>query len=302
MTIKAILQRSATLRALVQRARSWRSRSLRSWGRWVAWSRTRILGTPLVLADRRGILYEVEYGDTYAHLAGAPRSRREFTDDPTVLAYLERTLKPAHVVVDIGASSGVIALLAGRLVGDAGRVFAIEAEATNFNRLSRNIARNGLANVKPYHLAIADHGGDVTLNVFPQSRRGWHTLGGVAHRDVAAIGAQRVACTTIDAFLAREHLDHVDLLKIDIEGAEPEAFAGAARSLSSGALRRIVFEISVDPLRGMNHDIDDVIQPLRAAGYRIASITGHGTLADVDPAAIEKIYLANLVAVFPGAQ
>jgi FkbM family methyltransferase len=272
---------------------------MRGVGRRLAWIRTRLLGRPLILADRRGVRYEVAYGEAYADFAGVPRWLREFTDDPGVLAYLEKTVKPGDVVVDIGAAVGVIALLAARLIGATGRVLAVEAEATNFGMLQRNVELNGFTNVQTCHLAITDHEGEAALNVFPRTKRGWHTLGGVGHRDVAASGVQRVPCTTIDALLEREKVTRVDLLKIDIEGAEPEAFAGAARSLARGTIRRIVFEVSAEPLRGMNHRVDDVLAPLRAAGYRISGLARDGRPTALDAGAVDAIYFANLVAVAP---
>ena len=64
------------------------SRVVWRWGRIVAWLRT-CFGRTLVLQDHRGLFYEIEYGEPFTELAGIPRSRREFTDDPEVLDFLE---------------------------------------------------------------------------------------------------------------------------------------------------------------------------------------------------------------------
>lgn len=203
-----------------------------------------------------------------------------------MLAYLERTLRPGDVVVDVGASIGVVALLAAK----AGcRVLAIEAERANYDRLRANIVLNELQ-VEPLQLAITDHRGMATLYVFPPHRRGHHTLA----RDDAAIATQTVGCMTIDDFLERKGIERVDLLKIDVEGTEPEAFAGAVGSLATGAIRRIIFEISREPLLRMGHRIEDVIRPLRAAGYSIRSFEGEEIIGT------PEWRFANLVAVAPG--
>jgi FkbM family methyltransferase len=203
-----------------------------------------------------------------------------------MLAYLERNLRPGEIVVDVGASIGVVALLAAKI---GCRVLAIEAERANYDRLRANIALNELQ-LDPLRLAITDYCGTATLYVFPPNRRGHHTLA----RDAAAIATQTVECTTIDDLLARQGIDRVDLLKIDVEGAEPEAFAGAARSLAGGAIRRIVFEISREPLLRMGHRIEDVLRPLRAAGYSILSFEGNEVIS------VQEWKFANLVAVAPG--
>lgn len=253
---------------------------------WIAWARARLFGTTFVLRDRRGLRYQIEYGEPFSHLAGVPAWRRELTDDPKMLIYLERVLRPGDFVLDVGASIGVVALLAGKL---GCRVLAIEAERMNFEQLCVNIALNELL-VEPLQIAITDYSGSGTLNVFPRHRRGHHTL---APCD-AAIATQTVQCVTIDELLERLAIERVDLLKIDIEGAEPEAFAGAARSLARGKVRRIIFEISREPLLRTGHEIEDVIRPLRAAGYSIHTFEGEEIVAT--PA----WKLVNLVAVAPG--
>lgn len=263
---------------------------------------TRVLGKALIIEDRRRLVYRLEIGEPFTYLAGVPRSRRELTDDPTVTAYLERTLEPGNLVVDIGASIGAIAMPAGRLVGEKGRVLAIEAEKVNFEQLCGNIALNRLAQVEAHHLAIAAHSGTVVIHVYPRSNRGWHSIGRREGEGVAPLRTETVACMTIDDFLTRHAIACVDLLKIDIEGAEPEAFAGAARSLACGAIRRIIFELSREPLRGMGHEIDDVLRPLVAAGYAIRSIRKDGMLAEASPASVAKMFFANLVALAPGSE
>ena len=202
-----------------------------------------------------------------------------------MLAYLERTLRPGDVVVDVGASIGVVALLAAKI---GCRVLAIEAERANYDRLRVNIALNELQ-VEPLRLAITDYCGMATLYVFPPHRRGHHTLA----RDAAAIATQTVECTTIDELLTRKGIERVDLLKIDVEGAEPEVFAGAAESLARGAIERIVFEISRAPLLRMGHRIEDVFRPLREAGYSIRSFEGKEIVG------VPEWSFANLVAVAP---
>lgn len=183
-----------------------------------------------------------------------------------MLVYLERVLRPGDVVLDVGASIGVVALLAGKI---GCRVWAV---------------------VQPLQIAITDHSGSGTLHVFPRHRRGHHTL---AHSD-EAIATETVECATIDDLLERQAIKRVDLLKIDIEGAEPEAFAGATGSLVSGTTRRIVFEISREPLLRMGHEIEDVIRPLRAAGYSTHTFEGEEIVGT------PEWEFANLVAVAPG--
>lgn len=254
----------------------------------IAWARARLFGSTFFLRDRRGLRYRIEYGEPFSRLAGVPVWRREFTDDREMLAFLERVLRPGDVVVDVGASIGGVALPAARI---GCRVLAVEPELENFERLRENIALNGLA-VEALRLAIADRIGTAVLHVFPPARRGHHSLA----PDEAATGTQSVGCTTIDALLDHQRIERVDLLKVDVEGAEPEVFAGAAGALARGAVRTIVFEISREPLRRMGHRSEDVFRPLRAAGYSIRSLDGEEIVG------APEWSFANLVAVAPEAE
>ena len=98
----------------------------------------------------------------------------------------------------------------------------------------------------------------------------------------------------MDEFLERKGIERVDLLKIDVEGAEPEVFAGAAGALAKGAIRRIVLEVSREPLIRMGHQVEDVLRPLQAAGYSIRCFDGEEIVGT------PEWRFTNLVALAPG--
>jgi FkbM family methyltransferase len=249
----------------------------------IAWARKRLLGPTFLLRDKRGLKYRIESGEPFARLAGRPPWLRNMSDDPAMLDYLERVLRPGDVVVDIGASIGAISLVAAK---QGCRVLAVEAEGVNFSQLRTNAELNNLPIIAE-HVAITDHAGTVALQVFPRSRRGHHTLAGAAD----ATATETVECLTIDELLARHAVDHVDVLKIDIEGAEPEAWAGAHRTFAEGRVDRIIFEVSREPLERMGHRVEDVIDPLRRAGFSIRTFDGK------EVSGTPSQQLVNLVAV-----
>lgn len=260
----------------------------------------RVSRGPLILRDRYGFGYHLEHGDPRTRLFGTLRPLRELTDDPKVLRYMETTLRSGCTVLDIGASVGVLTLFAARIVGTGGRVVAIEAEAENHAELRRNLSLNQFPGVEVHRLAVTDYIGTATLHVFPSAKRGWHGLGRTEGSGFAAVDTQQVPCITLDEFLEREDLRQIDLMKIDIEGAEPEAFSGAQKTLRAGLIKRIVFELSIEPLRGMNHEIDDVVRPLVEAGYSLWAIDRAGVLTPAGREALGRVYLGNFVALAPG--
>jgi FkbM family methyltransferase len=122
-------------------------------------------------------------------------------------------IEPGSAVVDIGANIGVFSLYAAAC--GARFVLAYEPGAESFDVLTRNIRQNGLeAVVTARRLAVAS--GDRSIVRFPRRSSVMNTMmaGG-------AIGEyDEVPATTLDAIV--EPLEHVDLVKLDCEGAEYE--------------------------------------------------------------------------------
>ena len=76
--------------------------------------------------------------------------------EPEMTAYVEATLRPGGVFIDVGANIGYYSMLASRLVGPSGSVVAIEPSPTNFSELKRNIALNHALNIRAIDMAVGD--------------------------------------------------------------------------------------------------------------------------------------------------
>ncbi len=159
-------------------------------------------------------------------------------------ALLRRFLGPGMTFVDAGANKGDFTLLAARLVGPKGRVVAIEPEPRNRHWLERSIALNGYGNVEVVHAALSDEHGETTLHLSELS--GHHTL--LSDRPGRDAGALRVETSRLDSLLGSHP---IDFLKLDVEGAELLALAGATRILAREeplvVLVEIHPELGVDP-------------------------------------------------------
>lgn len=138
------------------------------------------------------------------------------------LALLQRhQLKPGATVFNLGAHQGVVALMLGAAVGDAGRVIAVEAGPHNASVFELNRVANRAENLRVLNAAIAAERG--TLR-FADNLCG--------HVDDGHGGIEVEARTVDD--LADEY-GHPSVLFIDIEGFECEALRGATRTLSTGS-------------------------------------------------------------------
>ncbi len=132
-----------------------------------------------------------------------------------------------RVFVDVGAHIGKFSILAGTVLGDKGRILAIEPEPSNFAALESNIRLNRLENVEALNVACGDQDEVRSLS---QSRTniGAHTLD---LRPGATLIPVQVR--TLDALLPERGVDHVDVLKLDVEYWEARVLMGARATLEA---------------------------------------------------------------------
>ncbi len=156
--------------------------------------------------------------------------------EPETTALFRKILRKGMTVVDVGANIGWFSLLSARIVGRAGKVIAFEPESGNFELFSTSIRENQFQNVVPIRACAADYNG--TTNLFISSEEpGLHSM--VA--EVSSIKAE-VETLTLDSVLRDLRIDHVNLMKIDVEGAEPLVLKGAYDLLHSRSCDNIVME------------------------------------------------------------
>lgn len=167
---------------------------------------------------------------------------------------------PGWVVVDVGANVGFFTL---RQVAGGARVVALEPNPEVRARLAATIARNRLGDrVRLLPFAAGRSTGTAELSVGPATVTGTVAAGGMAGvRDRFAVEVR-----SLDAALA--DVPHVDLLKIDTEGAEVEVLAGAAATLAR--TERVVLEWHTPALRAAAGRV------LEAAGLEL--VGAHGSI------------------------
>lgn len=133
-------------------------------------------------------------------------------------AMIADELGPGDCYVDIGSNKGYHALEAASIVGESGQVHAFEPNPDNFADLNENVELNGFTGVRTYERAVSDADGSAGFQLGEKSGQGC----------LSDRGDVRVDSTTFDSFLREEGVapDDVDFVKIDVEGAEADVFAG----------------------------------------------------------------------------
>jgi FkbM family methyltransferase len=163
------------------------------------------------------------------------------TDEPGLLRLLEDELRAGDTVLDVGAHVGVHALTAARRLRElgGGRVIAFEPTPDSSAAVRAAAARNGLA-VEVVESGLGETDGEIELRGDP--RYPAHDAGvrsQFGDGDVVA----RAPVTTFDARAQRTALDRLDVVKIDIEGAEILTLRGMRATLRALKPRLLAIEL-----------------------------------------------------------
>ncbi len=205
--------------------------------------------------------------------------------------FVRRTLEPGNIFLDIGANAGIYTILASRLVGPTGHVYAFEPSRRELTLLRQNIAMNHLENVTVIESAVSNRSGSARLAI---ARDGGLNSFADTHRPDQQIEAwQEVETVSLDAFLKEHSIVNVDFIKMDVEGAEKLVFEGAAGVLESCHPTTILFEASDYNARGFGYTVKDLLDQFLDRRINLYVLGERGKLEPVTgfvPAYGNRIY------------
>ena len=223
-------------------------------------------------ADLGGARFEADLSDALA---------REvcFTGmyEPPITRVFQRHLRRGGAVIDAGANWGYFTLMAATACGPDGIVWALEPDPRHFGTLTRNVTCNAFAQVRLLPAAAAAAGETLTLVGYDDTEANRGVSRVAASHEPAAGGRQfTVEAVTLDAITAAG--SRVDLVKIDVEGAEDLVLQGMQAGLAAKRYRAILLELHPPLLRERGIDPASCVTRLQDAGYR-------GWTIDASPAA-----------------
>src|SRR6267142_3970731 len=184
------------------------------------------------------------------------------TFEPLESCLVKEYLKPGMTFVDVGANVGYYTLLAASLVGSEGLVIAFEPSPYAYGRLTETIAKNRMPNVRTIRAGLGDR--TCELQLFISTKPGNHTPTMVPDAGGAPLS---VPVFTLDEYLKENEIDRVDLMKIDVEGFEPNVIKGATDSLKRGKIRAILCEFNAHWLAANQSSFASLYDLLTAAGF-----------------------------------
>jgi FkbM family methyltransferase len=190
------------------------------------------------------------------------------------LFLLRRLVRPGDVCVDVGAAGGVHLLVMAQQAGPDGTVIGFEPRPGSLRMLGHLVRGLRLGDrVRLHGKALADRVGTTTLRIPVVPTRA-HFRGSSDDAEGTAAFARlpyreiEVPTAPLDEVVEMERLSRLDVLKLDVEGAELLVLSGAARVLAE--LRPVVV-LEADDLHQarFNASAQDVLDEVRGFGYRV---------------------------------
>jgi len=178
--------------------------------------------------------------------------------------------KPVNVIFDVGANMGQSAMEYRRRFPDA-TIYSFEPFEDCFNELCNRAAAD--AKIKPHQAAVSRESG--TQKLFVNKSHYTNSLLPVAPEatqfnspdTVDPVTQLEVTTITLDDFAAREKIERIDILKIDVQGGELLVLEGARGLLERGAIAVIFCEVDFAPLYENQAEFEELLVFLKRRGF-----------------------------------
>ena len=162
------------------------------------------------------------------------------THEPLTTKLLSKELKKGMTCLDIGGNIGYYTLLESNIIGNTGKVIAIEPSPPNFQHLKKNLELQDAKNVDAYNFAAGDVDGNVNFLVYKESN-GSFTIPDGETTDLPG-ELIKVSAKRIDTFLDELDVNHVDFVRMDVEGYESHIIEGMKDTMKKS---KPMFQIEV---------------------------------------------------------
>jgi FkbM family methyltransferase len=185
-----------------------------------------------------------------------------------ILRCWQAAAKGAKVILDVGANAGIYSLAALAIQPNA-IVHAFEPTPEIAARLRATAILNGLDHLHIHEAAVHNKNGQATLKRC-RGELGTNEGMNFISRDLGDSGTERVQTVCVDQFCRDHSINHIDLLKLDIQGHEHSALEGAEGLIKSGNIGIIFLELNWAKSAGTTCAATESIRLLEQGGYRFS--------------------------------
>jgi len=235
--------------------------------------RVNTLRQRLVFQDEFGFLYWLYPGDEVRLNC----QRRNVLDSVGVVHFILHRTKRSDICIDIGAASGAVSVPLMAQCKSTGIVISVEADPAKIARIKANLELNHMPSKYVVNAAISDRVEVREFRVFPDAP-GWSTFGDPPFARAHDSHLVSVNCMDFVSLAEQYNLQHIDLVKIDVEGAEILVLTGMLPWLLEGRIRCVIFEVNPLMLPGLSGSVDELLLMWQNLPYRLFRLTETGQL------------------------
>jgi FkbM family methyltransferase len=180
--------------------------------------------------------------------------------------WVKKLVKPGMVTVDVGANFGYYTMLLSKFSGSTGKVIAFEPLSTFYDRLLYHAKINNCTNVVLVKEGLSSQAEQLTIFLNQDTA----TLHWPANEPPPEVPIQQISLITLDDYVSKNDVTHIDFIKVDIDGHEPHFLKGAENSLSKFE-PIILMEFAHLNLLASGSGSDHLAHQLCALGYELYS-------------------------------
>jgi FkbM family methyltransferase len=200
--------------------------------------------------------------------------------------FFQNLVGKSSICFDVGANIGYYSLLFASL-NPQGVVHCFEPVPLNYHVLCTNSLMNGFSNLNPNLCAVGDREGCADLVISRDSA--YSSLVDTGRKP--AVNRVSVCMTTLDAYCQRHEIARIDILKVDVEGAEGKVLCGAEQVLRDPKRRphTVMLELYEPMLVQYGTNIEEIFRKMQCFGYR-AFVLANGRLIHFQPEHHSHLY------------
>jgi FkbM family methyltransferase len=212
------------------------------------------------------------------------------TYDAPFTAFVQRHIKPGNTVIDVGANVGLFTLLLAYQVWETGRVIAYEPSPRMLELLRDNVTMGWLSDrVEIVPKAAAAASGSLSF-LAPSRYAMTGSLRSVEHHlstedRVDTLDRLEVEAEPLDVHVGR--FERIDLIKVDVEGAEDQVFAGMEQLLATGVVKRVSFEVIREHMGDEWSTFTERLRRLEREGWLFSTISDTGA---PEPISLSEVF------------
>ena len=201
----------------------------------------------------------------------------------SIIQYFNSYIEQGMTVIDVGANIGEVTLAAANRVKSTGKVIAFEPVTHIHATLSKNISKNRLHWVEPVKLGLSEKSGNAVIyassngDINELENIGLGTLYPMEGRRVPI---EEIQLASLDSYLTDNPIERLDLIKIDIEGAELPCLLGAKETIQKFK-PHIILETQKETYVAAGYSPEDLVEFFSPLKYEIFRLGVNGSLHEV---------------------